>query len=238
MPAFFMTFFNCSDSRWRSAIDFGPKGGVGLAVLQFAWLTSMVFALSSAAHANIFHCKDANGRVINSDRPIAECQQREVKVLRSDASTAKVIPAPLTEEQRKQQAIEAEAAIIRASQLRKQKQRDQSLLAAYSSIEALEAARKRDVSDYEVEIAAARKRIVERFPDLLTAQSELKAIPQGSPTGAARHKVKLAASAILVEEELIQAKQTDITRVNEKYDQDAKRLRELLQELKVAQAKH
>ncbi len=194
------------------------------------WLLVIVLvgaALPDSAKAEIFSCKDEAGRVITSDRPIPECSKRDIRVLRQDGLAKGVIPAPLTDEQRKQRDIDLEIKRQKDNQDRERLSRDRALVAAYPDVASLEVQRKRQIQDVQVEIEAAKKRILLKEPDLREAQAELEFYRGKKVPGNVNHKIALAASAILVEDELIRAKQQEILTVNSKFDSDAKRLREL-----------
>jgi hypothetical protein len=195
-------------------------------------LGSFVFALwlgtmPNVSYAEIFSCKDETGRIITSDRPVAECSRRDIRVLRQDGLTKGVIPAPLTEEQRKQRELELEIKRHKENQDRERLARDRALVAAYPDLASLEAQRKRQIQDVQIEIDAAKKRILVKEPDLKEAKAELEFYRGKTVPVNVSNKIALAASAILVEDELIRAKRQEILSMNAKFDADAKRLREI-----------
>jgi hypothetical protein len=195
------------------------------------WFFAIVFLLGAVlpgvSKAEIFSCKDEAGRVITSDRPIPECSKRDIRVLRQDGLTKGVIAAPLTEEQRKQRDIELEIKRQKDNQERERLSRDRALVAAYPDLASLEVQRKRQIQDVQVEIEAAKKRILIKEPDLKEAKAELEFYRGKKVPGVVANKISVAANAILVEDELIRAKQQEILTVNSKFDADAKRLREI-----------
>jgi hypothetical protein len=187
----------------------------------------LVVGFPNVSNAEIFSCKDEAGRIISSDRPIPECSKRDIRVLRQDGLTKGVIPAPLTDEQRKQRDIELEIKRLKDNQERERLSRDRALVAAYPDLASLEVQRKRQIQDVQVEIDAAKKRILLKEPDLKEAKAELEFYRGKKVPGSVNNRIALAASAILVEDELIRAKQQEILTVNSKFDSDAKRLREI-----------
>jgi hypothetical protein len=206
-----------------------PNQGSRKAVTS-GFLLSVVLlsaGLPDLVHAEIFSCKDEAGRVITSDRPIPECSRRDIRVLRQDGLAKGVIPAPLTDDQRKQRDADLEIKRQKDNQERERLSRDRALVAAYPDIAALEVQRKRQIQDVQVEIEAAKKRILLKEPDLKEARAELEFYRGKKVPGNVNHKIALAASAILVEDELIRAKQQEMLTVNSKFDADAKRLREI-----------
>ena len=139
---------------------------------------------------------------------------------------------------RSQKEIADEKRRTQENAIREQKQYDRALMAAFPSVQALEASRKRHVAEINEEIAAAKRRIELKYPDLQAARAELEFYKSKPVPGMVRNKIQTAASAILVEDELITAKSSEIELLNKKYDSDGKRLRELVDPVtgKLAQA--
>ncbi len=59
-----------------------------------------LLALAGAAQAEIYTCTDARGRRLTSDRPIAECLDREQALRNSDGSVRRIVPPSLTQEEK------------------------------------------------------------------------------------------------------------------------------------------
>lgn len=59
-----------------------------------------LLALAGAARAEIYTCIDARGRKLTSDRPIAECLDREQALRNSDGSVRRIVPPSLTAEEK------------------------------------------------------------------------------------------------------------------------------------------
>ena len=53
-----------------------------------------------AAEQGIYSCVDASGKRLTSDRPIAECLDREQRVLNKDGSQRRVLPPRMNAEER------------------------------------------------------------------------------------------------------------------------------------------
>ena len=191
-------------------------------------LLALAICASTSANAEIYSCKDEAGRTITSDRPLPDCGNRAIRVLRPDGLQKGEIAAPLTAEQKAQKDAADERRRAQENAIREQKQYDRALMAAFPTVQALEASRKRQVAEIAEEIAAAKRRIELKYPDLQAAQAELEFYKSKPVPGFVRNKIQSAASAILVEDELITAKNSEIEMLNKKYDSDGKRLRELV----------
>lgn len=192
--------------------------------------------LAAPTHAQtstqIYNCEDAQGRTISSDRPIQDCARRELRVLNRDGSLREVIPPPLTRDQRKQaerSELERRDALARS---RARQARDRSLLITFEDEESLETVRQRQLAEIDAEIRIATTRILQLDKDLKAAQAEASRQQKeraGRPLPFIyQQKITDAANAILAEDSLIRDRQNERERVNERFDADAARLRELL----------
>lgn len=90
---------------------------------------------------SIFTCTDGHGRRITSDRPIAECLDREQRELNASGSVKRVVPPAWTAQERaaieeKQKATEAEQA-----QKQDERRRERSLVVRYPNQTAHDKAR-------------------------------------------------------------------------------------------------
>jgi hypothetical protein len=85
------------------------------------------------AQSKIYICKDAAGRTLSSDRPIAECSTQAMRVMDNSGITRREIAAPLTPEEK--QKNEQEARARRAEELAavEQRRNDTAILARFHS---------------------------------------------------------------------------------------------------------
>ena len=73
------------------------------------YLLVALVLLSPAAQADVYLCTDGAGRNIMGDQPPAECKDRDVRVIRPDGTVDRIIPAPLSPEQRRARDAEDQA---------------------------------------------------------------------------------------------------------------------------------
>jgi hypothetical protein len=184
---------------------------------------AVVVAHAQTYKPKIYSCKDAQGRTITSDRPIPECAGA-IRELRQDGATRQEIAAPLTPEQQVIKDQEVAKALVAAQQKREQQLRDKALLMAYSSMDSLETMRSRQIAELVAEIKAGQQRLIAMHKELIAAQAEQKAQPNLTTRTIVRNK----AMAMLAEDDLIRTQEEAIKTVKLKFDQDAKRLQELL----------
>jgi hypothetical protein len=182
----------------------------------------------AAAQPSVFVCVDSRGRTISGDRPPAECADRQIRELRADGSVRRVIEPPLTPEQRA--AREAELARQRdlAERQRAQARRDLALLETYSTDKEIESARKRALADRQVLIERATRRMEE-------LRREKKKLDDESEFYIRRQLPDKLNRAIAANDELMRAQEKQITdtladmeRVNQRYQAEINRFRELI----------
>ena len=180
----------------------------------------------------IYSCKDSDGRVNSSDRPIAACARQPVRELNADGSLRRVIAPPLTREQEREQAALEKQRQEEAWSRRIKQARDRNLLLTFEDERALESMRRRGLADLDDEILHATRRILSLDKELKTAQQDASAWTAKNPRrqlpSAHQQRITDAANAILAEDALVADRHAERDRVNSRFDADAKRLRELL----------
>jgi hypothetical protein len=169
-------------------------------------------AATGTGSGNLYVCTDAHGKTITSDQPPPECADRPIRELRTDGSLRRVIEPPLNAAQREQKAAEDRRKAEEEGRRRDQARRDKALLDAYSDEKEIEDARTRAVDGRRVIIDRARKRMDE-------LQRERKKLDDEAEFYAKRDKP----------EKLKRDTEAELKRINERFDADLKRYRQLVQ---------
>jgi hypothetical protein len=193
--------------------------------VKILFLCSSVVA--TAAHADIFMCKDANGRTLTSDRPIPECANRAIREYSNKGQLKKEIAAPLTPQQKRALAEHEEkqrAAQIAADE---QKREDRALIARYRSENDIANARQRDTASLNEQLARQKAELAAAEKKWSTADAAQKAA--GKPTPDSQVRVAKGAQKVLDARAAMRDVQDDLARVNAKYDQILQRYREIMQ---------
>ncbi|MGA8009563.1 MAG: DUF4124 domain-containing protein [Thiomonas sp.] len=167
------------------------------------------------AHADIYLCHDANGRLVSSDRLTNDCLTYGGKVIGPDGTVRRRI---LTMKEQAQQAQTREAAQNLARQERERQREDRALLLRYPDEAALELSRVNDLSRPKTLIQDAKKQL-----EILARQfKQLKIDAQFYPQGPLplELRTKLDENRVLTaqESELISGQNTEINRINREYD--------------------
>lgn len=195
-----------------------------LRVLAFvcAWL------LTTAAEAQLFVCTDAKGRTYSGDRPPPECGERPVRELRSDGSVRRVIEPPLTPEQKATRAAEEKRQKEEAERQREITRKDLALLEAYANELEIEETRNRALASRMAMIERAKKRIEDHQRERKKIDQEAEFYAKRELPERLKRSYQLNDSLVRSEEKIIADAKADMNRVNERFDNDLKRFRELI----------
>ncbi len=187
----------------------------------------LMLLAAGAQAAGIYSCTDASGKRLTSDRPIAECLDREQRVLNRDGSQKAVVPPRknaeerAAEEERRRQAEHAEAA--RKDAVR----RDRNLMMRYPDQAAHDKARESVLDDLRRSIDASERHLKtleeERKP--LIAETEFYQRKQLPP----KLKAKLDANEAQqkAQRDIIATQKAEMVRVGGLYDVELAHLRKL-----------
>jgi hypothetical protein len=109
------------------------------------WLLLSLLAAHCSVQAQIYMCKDANGRTFTSDRPIAECAGRTLREFDRKGQVRREIPPPPTVEQKRELQAQDEKRRQEEFAADEQRRSDRAMRFRYRSEGEIEVARKRAV---------------------------------------------------------------------------------------------
>lgn len=186
--------------------------------------------LTTAAEAQLFVCTDAKGRTYSGDRPPPECGERQVRELRSDGSVRRVIEPqiPLTAEQKAAIAAEERRQKEQAERQRETMRKDLALLEAYANELEIEETRNRALASRMAMIERAKKRIEDHQRERKKIDQEAEFYAKRELPERLKRSYQLNDGLIRSEEKIIADANADMNRVNERFDNDLKRFRELI----------
>jgi hypothetical protein len=202
-------------------------GAALLGALVFG--SAVAQAQSTEPLAGIYSCVDAKGRRLTSDRPIAECMDREQRLLNPSGTVrARLAPAPTALERAEAAAKEKQEAEARSLQF-EERRRERALVIRYPS---------KDVHDIEraaalVQAAAAaqgaNKRIEELLADRRKVDAEMefyKKDPSKAPQSL-RRQIDDIAQNIAAQKRFIGAQDNETLRINTRFDEELAHLKQL-----------
>lgn len=175
----------------------------------------------------IFTCTSAAGRRLTADRPIAECLDREQRVLNRDGSLRMILQPSLTADERaaleEAERRKVQERIARQDAVR----RDRNLLARYPNEAAHERARQVALEPVRDSVLASQKRVAElekeRKP--LISETEFYA---GKPLPAKlKNQIGEIDASLRAQQELLVTQQAEVGRISALFDAELARLRKL-----------
>ncbi len=197
-----------------------PDGRIAVAI--------MALLLAGSAQAQLYVCTDAKGRTYSGDKPPVECADRQVRELRSDGSVRRVIEPPLTPEQKAARAAEEKRQKEEAERQRENMRKDLALLDAYANEQEIEETRNRALASRIAIIERAKKRIEDHAKDRKKIDQEAEFYAKREVPEKIKRSYQLNDSLVRSEEKIIADAKADMDRVNERFDNDLRRFRELI----------
>lgn len=198
---------------------------------SFRLLSALVLAgaIAPVAAQGIFTCTDSKGRKITSDRPIAECNDREQKELNPSGTVRRNVGPSLTAQERaikeEQERKEAEE----RARIADEKRRDRALLTRYQNKAVHDRERADALKQVDEVIAAASKRVVELGQQRVAIDNELefyKNDPSKAPASI-RRQVAENEQNIALQKKFIGDQEAEKNRINARFDEELVRLRQL-----------
>jgi len=212
----------------RSALCLLP----GLALLLLsggAHLPAQSQARAQVPVAGIYTCTDSRGRQLTSDRPIAECLDREQKVLNPSGTVrARVAPSLTDKERAEVEAREKQEAEARAVQV-EERRRERALLTRYPNRDVHDRERASAFSQVAAVAQAAQKRVDELLVDRRKLDQEMEFYtrdPSKAPPSL-RRQVEEIDSSVLAQRRFIADQELELQRISARFDEELERLKPL-----------
>jgi chromosome segregation ATPase len=189
-------------------------------------LASCAIAQQQPSSPGVYSCKDARGRTLTSDRPIAECLDREQHTLRATGGVLRTIgPSYSEREATVREAQRRQAELIEAQQT-EQRRRERALFSRYPSEAAHERDRTEALAQTDEVTRIARKRIATLAEERKEVDDELefyKADPSKAPR-AVRQRLEDNTRSVQSQNRFIDAQLEERTRLNARFDEERSRL--------------
>lgn len=196
--------------------------------LKTALFLSLALPMAGV-HAQIYMCKDADGRTITSDRPIPECADRAMRELDKGGRMRRDIPAPMTAEEKRRLQQEQERRKAEEASAEEQRRSDRLLRARFKSEADIEEARKRALEQVDDRIKRDKAALAAAEKQQQQAQSEADALKKKNATvpTVLQHRIDDAAQTAGATRKSLQGHEADIAEVNARHDAMLKRFREI-----------
>jgi Domain of unknown function (DUF4124) len=186
---------------------------------------SLALVAFGAAAQGIYTCTDSHGKRITSDRPIAECLDREQRVLNKDGSERQRVGPSLTAEERARQDEQQRKRLAEDSARRDAARNDRNLLGRYPNRAAHDRARNSAQEPYAKALEASTRRLATLAEDRrkLEVESEFykgKALPPKL-----KQQFELNEASASAQKEVVHSHEEELKRIRALYDEELARLK-------------
>lgn len=219
---------------------FGPTGyvvrqlfsGMTKGVLLAVCLSGMALAQQTSINTptqGIYTCTDAKGRKLTSDRPIAECIDREQKLLNPSGTVKATLEPSLTAQEHADLEIKQKAELEERARLNEEKRRNRALLIRYPN----KTTHDKERAEALAQIGVVRQAAVNRADELLRQRTDFnremefyKKDPSKAPPSVRRQMDEVTQS-LAIQVRFIADQDGELKRVNARFDEELARLKQL-----------
>jgi hypothetical protein len=205
-----------------------PWAGAAARLLMTGCLGMAVALVGQPAGAQQFlYVCTIHGHTLSGGLPPPECKGEDIRELNPDGTLHRLIPAPLTPEQRKKRDQEEHERMLAEEAERAQARKDRSLLETYGSVSEIEAARTRTIASRQELVNRADQRIAQYAKEKKRLDDEAEFYAKREMPAKLKDAFD-ANKALTAQQEKTKADVIQEMRVlNARYDAEAKRYQEL-----------
>jgi hypothetical protein len=188
----------------------------------------LALLLHAPAHAQQFlYVCTSHGHTLSGGLPPPECKGEDIRELNPDGTLHKLIPAPLTQEQRKKRDQDEELRRQEEENERAQARKDRALLETYGSVSEIEAARTRTIAGRQVLVDRADQRIAQYAKERKRLDDEAEFYAKREMPAKLKEAFDANKALVAQQEKTKSDVQQEIRTLNARYDADIKRYQEL-----------
>lgn len=203
---------------------------VGVLLLAWACLVPVAEAQDKTNNpSGIYTCTDSRGRKITSDRPIAECLDREQRELGKTGIVKRVVPPSYTAEERARLEEQRRAEDAERARVAEERRRDRALLIRYPNQALHDKERANALAQIDEVIAAVRKRgeaLEQERKDIETELEFYKGDVKQAPPWLKR-KIEDNEQQAQVQRRFLGDQQMEKLRINARFDEELVKLKQL-----------
>ena len=183
------------------------------------------------AQAKIYVCKDAAGRTLTADRPIAECSTRPMREMDKNGITRREIPAPLPAEEKKQAQEEARARRVEEDAAAERRRTDRAILSRFRSEDDIVGIGRRNAAIVQENVKRERQVLVAAEKRQHDVEAELALMPGGAARPAyLRQRLEEADRGVNGSRRRLEDYEAEILLINTRTEATLARFRELQRE--------
>jgi len=195
--------------------------------LVLACLLTSVRAEQPGSVVGIYTCIDDKGKQLRSDRPIAECNDRDQRVLNKDGSLKQILPATLTADERAEREAKDRKASEERAALNDAIRRDRNLKNRYPNEAAHNKARESALESVRVAMRASAQRIQELDNERKPLRDEADFYRGRTLPSRLKQQIEANETSVAAQRDLMQTQEAELVRINRLYDLELEHLRKL-----------
>lgn len=179
--------------------------------------------------SGIYSCTDSRGRRITSDRPIADCLDREQRELGKTGIVKRVVPPSYTAEERARLEEQRRAEDAERARVAEERRRERALLIRYPNQALHDKERANALAQIDEVIAAVRKRgeaLDQERKDIDTELEFYKGDVKQAPPWLKR-KIEDNEQQAQVQKRFLGDQQMEKQRINARFDEELAKLKQL-----------
>jgi hypothetical protein len=182
---------------------------------------------SSPSFTGIYTCVDDKGKLRTADRPIAECTDREQRVLNKDGSFKRTVPPTLNAEERAEREAQARKELEEKAAYHDAVRRDRNLKNRYPNEAAHTKARESALEVVRTSMRASAQRIKDLEAERKPLQDEADFYRGRQLPSRLKQQLEANETSVAAQRELMQTQESELLRVNRIYDLELEHLRKL-----------
>lgn len=201
----------------------------GLAGILCALVGLAAWAQQPPVTGGVYTCTDAKGRKLTADRPIAECTDREQKILNPSGTVKAKVGPSLTAQEKTELEQKDKREAEERNRAAEEKRRDRALLTRYPTKSVHDQERAEALSQIDAVVRAATTRLKELDRQRASIDEEMefyKKDPTRAPAYLRRQQDENAQSQA-VQRRFIAEQEGETRRVNARFDDELGRLKAL-----------
>ncbi|HEY6511586.1 MAG TPA: hypothetical protein VI032_06385 [Burkholderiaceae bacterium] len=175
----------------------------------------------------IYTCVDDKGRLRTADRMIAECSDREQRVLNKDGSIKRIVPPTLTAEERAEREAQTRKELEEKAAYSDAVRRDRNLKIRYPNEAAHNKARESALEAVRTSMRTSAQRIKDLETERKPLQDEADFYRGRQLPARLKQQLEANETSVAAQRELMQTQESELQRVNRIYDMELDHLRKL-----------
>lgn len=200
--------------------------GMAAAVLG---LTPVARAQQNKSPQEVYTCIDKSGRRITADRPIADCVDREQRILDHTGAERRRIGPTLTEHERAALEVQRRKEAQERARIAEERRRERVLVARYPDEAAHQTEREAAIGQVDEVMAVARKRIQELQAERKRINVEMEFYRRDPTKAPVKLQRQIAENdeAVAEQQRFLTAQEQEKRRIHQRFDAELAQLRQL-----------